>query len=338
MEFRQKTMRARELFGDHWLNGDPVSINMLQGAVVLLDFWEYTSIQCLRALPYVGEWQERYGARGLTVVGIHSPQYSFARKSDGVKRELDRLGVRYPVVLDNDGHLWAAYGARERPARFVVDMDGFLRFMYEGTGGFEQTERWIQTLLNESGVRGEMPEFIRPKHPIDTLGAVLYRATNDIPMGYLRGTLGNLEAYSPESSVAYTDQEMYVPGRIYAQGTWMQEREFLRFEGKAPDGGSLTALYEAGEVYLVVNNAGSSPINIHLLQDGKPLTRHNAGDDVVLRASGESILPVREGRVYHIIKNHEFGEHLIKLTVSSKSLEFYELSFVSSVIPEFAGG
>ena len=338
MEYRQKTMRARELLGDHWLNGEPVSINTLQGAVVLLDFWEHTSVQSLRAIPYVREWQGRYGELGFRVVGVHCPQYTFAKKPERVAAELERLGVDYPVVLDNDGNIWGAYGARERPARFVVDMDGFIRSMHEGAGGFEQTERWIQSLLNEGGLRGEMPEFIKPKRDIDTHGAVLYRATNDIPMGYLRGTLGNLEAYSPESSVAYSDQELYVPGRIYAQGMWMQEREFLRFEGTKGESGSLTALYEAGEVYLVVNNTAGSVVQVSVVQDGKPLVKQNAGDDIAFTNAGESVLRVREGRAYHIVKNSEFGEHLIRLVVSSPRLEFYELSFVSCVIPEFASG
>ena len=337
MEFRTKTMRARELFGDFWLNGEPVSINTLRGSVILLDFWELTSVQCLRAIPYVNEWQERYGQLGFQAVAVHSPQYTFAKKPDRVAAEIARHGLQYPVVLDNDGNLWGAYGARERPSRFVVDMDGFLRFMHEGPGGYEQTERWIQSLLNEGGLRGQMPEFVKPKRDIDTPGAVLYKATNDIPMGYLRGTLGNLEAYSPESSVEYTDQEIYVGGRIYAHGTWMQEREFLRFEGTSGERGSLTALYEAGEVYLVVNSAGAGGVQVDVLHDGKPLTKQFAGEDIVITASGESILRVEDARVYSVVKNPEFGEHIIRLIVSSRQLEFYELSFVSSVIPEYAG-
>jgi hypothetical protein len=331
-------MRARELLGDFWLNGEPVSINGLHGSVILLDFWEFTSAQCLRASPYVIEWQERYAELGFQAVGVHSPQYAFAKKPERVEAELRRLGMLYPAVLDNDGNIWGAYGVRERPSRFVIDMDGFLRFMHEGPGGFDQTERWIQSLLSEGGLRGEMPEFVRPKRDIDLPGAVLYRATNDIPMGYLRGTLGNLEAYSPESSVEYRDQEMYVSGRIYAQGTWMQEREFLRFEGKSGERGSLTALYEAGEVFLVVNNISNTGAQVTVLQDGKALTSHNAGDDIVFEKTGESVVKVETGRTYSIVKNPEFGEHLIRLVVSSRHLEFYELSFISAVIPEFAVG
>ena len=183
MEFRQKTLRARELFGNDWLNGEPVSINTLRGSVIVVDFWEFTSVQCLHALPYVNEWQQRYGQLGFQAVGVHSPQYAFARKPEAVTTEVQRLGLSYPVVLDNDGNMWAAYGARERPSRFVVDMDGFLRFMHEGPGGFDQTERWIQSLLNEGGLRGEMPEFVKPKRDIDIHGAVLYRPTNDIGLG-----------------------------------------------------------------------------------------------------------------------------------------------------------
>jgi thiol-disulfide isomerase/thioredoxin len=331
-------MRARELFGDFWLNGDPVSINMLRGCVVLLDFWEYTSVSCLQGIPYVNEWQERYGGLGFQAIGVHSPQYNFAKNADRVAAQITRLGVRYPVVLDNDGILWGGYGARERPARFVVDMDGFLRFMYEGSGGYDQLERWIQSLLNEGGLRGEMPEFVKPKREIDVPGAVLFRATNDIPMGYLRGTLGNLEAYSPESSVDYVDQELYVQGRVYAKGTWMQEREFLRFEGKRGEIGSLTARYEGAEVHLAVDPLGKESIDISVMQDGKNLTEEIAGDDIMFTKSGESLLRVGEGRAYQIVKNQGVGEHVVRLRVSSSKLEFYELSFVSAVIPEFASG
>lgn len=338
MEFPTKTVRARELFGDYWLNGEPVSINMLRGSVVLLEFWEFTSVPCIHDVAYVNEWQDRYGELGFQAIGVHSPQYAFAKKPELVEAGIKRLQVHYPVVLDNQANLWGGYGARERPSRFVVDMDGFLRFVHEGPGGYEPTERWIQSLLNEGGLRGEMPEFIRPKREIDTPGAVLYRATNDVAMGYLRGTLGNLEAYSPESSVAYVDQEIYVPGRIYAQGTWMQERECLKFEGSPKVGGSLAALYEGTEVFLVVRSLKKSALRVAVTQDGRPLTKENAGDDIGITKTGESFLRVEEGRAYNIVKNQEFGEHIIRLGVSSKELEFYELAFVSSVIPEFAGG
>lgn len=139
-----------------WLNSEPLSAEALRGKVVLVDFWTYSCINCLRALPYVRAWHEKYRDRGLVVVGIHSPEFAFEKDLRNVRREVGELGIEYPVAVDNDYALWRAFSNMYWPAHYFVDALGRIRHMHFGEGEYDQSERVIQQLLAEAGQ--EVPE------------------------------------------------------------------------------------------------------------------------------------------------------------------------------------
>lgn len=334
MELESTNFHAPELYGDSWLNAEPFSIRDLRGQVILIDFWDYTSVQCIRTLPYLREWNTKYQEFGLVVIGIHTPEFKFAKNTEVVQRALERLGIQYPVVLDNEALLWSAFGARSWPTKYLIDKDGFIRFSQQGEGNYQQFERALQQLIVHSGYRGRLPDHTEPMRDTDYPGTPCYRPTGEIFLGYLKGALGNNDGYNPESTIDYIDPGIYLPQRFYAKGKWLSTRECFSFNGAGGEAGSVIVQYDATEVNAVMN-AGSSPLSeIIVEQDGRSLAKECWGGDIVKGTDGASLVLVDSPKMYNLVKNREFGNHRVTLTTSSPGTEIYTFSFTTSAIPE----
>jgi hypothetical protein len=334
ISFERGNIRARELFGNFWVNSDPVMLRDLRGSVALVDFWDYSNANSLRTLYYVKGWFERYREFDLAVVGVHTPQFSFGRKPENVVEAVNRLGIRYPVVMDNEAIIWSAYSNRIWPTRYLIDRDGFLRSSHTGEGGYDQFERSLQSLLIEAGYRGVFPDLIQPAREADLSGVVCFRSTAEMQLGYLRGTLGNTEGHGPESTILYDDQGLHLNGRVYLKGKWYNEREGVRFDGDDAEEGSAAFTYEASEVNSVMAIDGADSGKVYATQDRLPLTKENAGTDVRFDENGLSYILVDRPRDFNIIANREFGEHEIVLTTRSRGIVLFTFSFASGVVPE----
>ena len=140
---------APELAGGGWINSEPLKLNGLRGRVVLIEFWTFGCINCRNTLPFVKSWDDRYREKGLTVIGVHSPEFDEERNVEHLRREVSSLGIRYPVVTDNDYQTWNAYKVEAWPTIFLLDKQGRIRWMRVGEGRYEETERLIQKLLAE---------------------------------------------------------------------------------------------------------------------------------------------------------------------------------------------
>ena len=325
---------AHELYGDFWFNSDPVPMRALHGRVVLLDFWDYTCSSCLRTLPYVKEWHRKYAESGLVVVGVHTPKFPFGRNPENVQKAIARSGIEYPVVMDNEYLIWTNYGCRSWPTKILVDKNGFVRCQSIGEGDYLEFERVIQTLLYDAGVSRELPLMMEPLRESDRAGSALYRATPELFTGYLRGSIGNVEGYSAESVVEYTDPQIYIDGRFYVDGKWLNDRNCLRFVDDEKDEGHIILSFRALDVNVVIKLEGEKPGEVTVTQDEQFLTKDNKGDDVRVAPDGKSCLVIDEPRMYNVVRNKEFGEHVLRLTTTSKGLALYSFMFVSGVIPE----
>jgi thiol-disulfide isomerase/thioredoxin len=334
IDIQPQTVRARELYGDYWFNSEPVPVSALRGSVILIQFWDYTCAPCIRSLPYVKEWQRKYQEFGLKVVGVHTPRFPFGQNPEEVEKGIRRFGIRYPVVMDNVGLIASNYDSRTLPAFFLVDKNGFIRYHKDGEGKYAATEHVIQTLLYDAGVGEELPLPMEAIRDIDRMGAVCYRATPEIHAGYLRGSIGNVEGYSPESVVNYADPGIYLDGRFYATGVWMNGRDSIRLEEPSGGEGHIVLDYQALEVGGVLGQEGRGKVVVEVRQDDHFLTTETRGTDVRLAADGRSYLVVTEPRLYSIIKNREYGEHVLKLSSHSNALAVYSFSFLTAVIPE----
>ena len=144
-----ESVTAPELAAGEWINSAPLKLNELRGRVVLIEFWTFGCINCRNTLPFVKSWNDRYQARGLTVIGVHSPEFDEERKVENLRPEVTSLGIRYAVVTDNDYQTWNAYHVEAWPTTFLLDKQGRIRWMHVGEGGYDEAERQIQKLLAE---------------------------------------------------------------------------------------------------------------------------------------------------------------------------------------------
>jgi thiol-disulfide isomerase/thioredoxin len=206
VEEEQGPVRAPEFPASvSWIQGGPLRMSELRGRPVLIDFWDYTCVNCLRTLPYVKEWDRRYSPLGLTIVGVHAPEFSFARESSNVLRAVREQGLLYPIVLDNDYAVWQAYTNRYWPAKYLIDGEGYLRGYHHGEGAYRQIEEALQGLLRESFPQLLLPGVMDPVRDEDEPGAVCYRVTPEIYTGFQRGAIGNVKGVSPDKAATYAD-------------------------------------------------------------------------------------------------------------------------------------
>lgn len=132
-----------------YLNTKPIGLSDLKGKVVLVDFWTYSCINCIRTIPYLVDWNEKYADKGLAIVGVHAPEFEFEKNIENVKEAVERFGIKYPVIQDNDKGTWNAYQNQYWPRKYIVDNEGYVRYDHIGEGGYAETEKVIQSLLQE---------------------------------------------------------------------------------------------------------------------------------------------------------------------------------------------
>jgi thiol-disulfide isomerase/thioredoxin len=332
-DIQPRTIRAQEMYGDYWFNSEPVPITALRGTPVLLFFWDYSCGSSLHALPYVRGWNGRYRDHGLTVVGIHAPRFSFGLDPQNVQKAIARLGVTFPVVMDNNLLIWSRYDIRAWPTLCIVDRSGFVRYMQEGEGGYLAAEREMQMLLLEGNLMEDLPDLLEPMHEEDRPGALCYKGSPEVFTGYVRGTIGNVEGSAPESRSLFHDPELYLDGRVYLDGAWLSRRDSLLFDAEAQAQGQLIVPYVGLEVVGVFGREGDRALEVTVEQDDRSLSRRNKGDDVRVGADGKSVLMVDEPRLYSVVKNTEHGSHVLRLRTTEGKLAAYSFKFVPGVIP-----
>jgi cytochrome c biogenesis protein CcdA/thiol-disulfide isomerase/thioredoxin len=234
-----------------WINSRPLSLRALRGKVVLVDFWTYSCINCLRTLPYLKSWDERYRSRGLVIVGVHTPEFAFEHDLGNVRAAVKRLGVRYPVALDNDYGTWKAYGNNYWPADYLVDQAGNVRDVHFGEGGYSQTDHDIRLLLAAGAKRlpADVPEA---DHTPTEL------RTPETYLGYAR--IGNY-AGSPlrtDRAATYRFPPALAPDAFAYAGTWTVGGERIV---AGPDA-RLRLRFQAQSVHLVLGGHGTVDVSV----------------------------------------------------------------------------
>ena len=325
-------VRAPELVGGYWVNSEPLTMASLAGKAVLIDFWDYTCVNCLRTLPYVAEWHRRYSGHGLVIVGVHAPEFSFAKELDGVKRAIETSKIEYPVVMDNGYAIWQAYANRYWPAKYLADGEGYIRYYHFGEGSYQETERAIQALLREIDAGALLPELMEPVRDTDGQGALCYRVTPELYLGYARGRIGNPQGYVPKQTATYADPGKHAEGFFYLDGQWTADEEYVMKPWGSASMSAVTIKYMAKEVNLVMNPLLGRACRAYVGQDGSPLAREDAGDDVRFLEDGRAYVDVEVARMYRLVNNRELGSHELKLATETPGLALYAYTFVSCVV------
>jgi thiol-disulfide isomerase/thioredoxin len=317
-----------------WLNTPhPLTMAELRGKVVLVDFWEYTCVNCIRTLPYLKAWNERYKDKGLVIIGVHTPEFHFAREAANVARAVKEFGLTYPIIVDSDQAVWNAYSNRYWPAKYLVDAKGFVRATHFGEGSYGDTEQTIQGLLREANPSVSLPTILEPVRGEDRPGAVCYPVTPELYAGYLRGALGNTEGYSPGKLVSFRDPGGYRDGLLYARGSWLNEPEALIHTRKRAQPDDYIAIrYHAIQVNTVLKPEQSRPVRLYVTQDGKPVSKQDKGDDLRYTEDGRSYLLVEQPRMYSVIKNAKWGAHTLKLATADEGVGLYSFTFASCTV------
>ena len=249
---------APELSGlSNWINSKPLTIQELRGKVVLVDFWTYSCINCLRTLPHVKAWYRTYAKDGLVVLGVHTPEFAFEKKAANVARSIKQNGIRYPVAQDNRMATWDAWGNQYWPAKYLIDRRGHLRFVHFGEGEYDTTEARIRTLLGENA--GMLPVANKLSDPTPT-GAM----TPESYLGYQRLARFSDRSITPDRFAAYRfPTRSLQPNELSYAGRWRVEPEDI----VAGPGARLRLSFLARSVHLVLGGRGS----VRVLVDGKPV-------------------------------------------------------------------
>ena len=334
MRVEKGKVRAPEI-GRVWLNSSPLSFRQLRGRAVLVDFWDYTCVNCIRTLPYVQAWHERYRDKGLTVIGVHTPEFTFAQYESNVERGIREFGLTYPIVIDSNREIWQAFANRYWPTKYLLDKDGYLRFGHFGEGGYGECEQVIQELLREIDPTLELPALLEPLREEDHAGAVCYRASGELYLGNRRGRIGNDGGFKEDQIADYVFSSEPEENFFYADGRWASTAEYFEAVEDGPH--TLRLKCDAAAVNLVMACPHAAAAEVVVLQDGRPLMRQQATRDTRFRPGAdrgqeESYIVVDSARMYFLVDNHEFGEHELELRCSA-GVAAFAFTFTSCVDP-----
>lgn len=320
-----ETILAPELDGGEWIQHGPLSLKTLRDkAVVLVDFWDYTCINCIRTLPYVAGWHRRYAQNGLVIVGVHAPEFSFAREGTHVAEAASQFGLEYPIVLDNEYAIWRAYSNRFWPAKYLIDSKGRIRYYHFGEGGYQETEVAIQGLLRELNPAVSLPPPMDPVRDSDRPGAVCYRVTPELYLGHARGQFGNPEGVVHDNPHDYRDIGPHVEGTSYLSGRWRVEQESARAEAA---GAAVSLRYTAKDVNLVMAPPVGASVRVEVKLDGA----QRAGDDVKFDGD-RGFVTVDQPRMYSLVANDSVMSASLTLRAEQAGLAAYAFTFISCAV------
>jgi len=304
-----------------FINVDNITIGGLVGKeVILVDFWTYSCINCVRTIPYLNLWYAKYHPLGLEIIGVHTPEFQFEHDIDNVRQAVRKYGIRYPVVLDNDYATWSSYGNLYWPEDYLIDIDGFIVARHIGEGDYDTTETQIQGLLRERaralGLQVAIPNTTGvPPNAVPVnfseVGSpeTYFGAAKNVDLANGNGSVTGLQTMSPLPGIRHLND-------LYLTGTWNVTDQYAETTGRA----SVVYIYEARNVYLVASASNTTAVSV--LLDGMPVPAADAGSDVT-----GGMVTVRDERLYTLIQGTDYREHTLELDIRGPGLRAYTFTF-----------
>jgi thiol-disulfide isomerase/thioredoxin len=307
-----------------WINSPPLTAKQLKGKVVLVDFWDYSCINCLRSLPYVNAWAQKYKDSGLVVIGVHTPEFPFEKELPNVQKAVQKFGITYPVALDNNYAIWNAFHNDAWPAHYFIDVNGKVRFEHFGEGEYDRSEEWIQQLLKERNEAKALPTGTVTVHG---QGA---QAAADM------GQVG-----SPETYIGYARAENFAsPGgllqdsaHLYAlpaspglnewglSGQWIDHQQVAILRSAE---GRIAFHFHARDLHLVLGpTVEGKPVRFHITIDGKaPGEDHGVDVD----AQGNGV--VTDHRLYQMVRQKgRIADHVFVIEFQDPGVQAFSFTF-----------
>jgi cytochrome c biogenesis protein CcdA/thiol-disulfide isomerase/thioredoxin len=305
-----------------WLNTKPLTAEDLKGKVVLVDFWTYSCINCLRAIPYVRAWAEKYKDHGLVVIGVHAPEFAFERNVDNVKKALSTLKIEYPVAIDNDYKIWRAFDNEYWPAHYFIDAQGRIRHHHFGEGEYDESEKVIQQLLAETGDKNV------PAGIVSVNGSGAEAASDKADVGSPETYIGydRADHFASPGGVVQDKSHVYATGPMQLNdwslaGDWTVSDERAQLNAA---GGSIAYRFHARDLHLVLGpSADGSPVRFVVTVDGKiPGAAHGADID----AEGEGVVTMQ--RLYQLVRDPgAVKDHTFEIRFRDPGVQAYAFTF-----------
>lgn len=289
-------------------NGKPITIASLKGKVVLLDIWTYSCINCQRTLPYINDWYEKYKDQGLEVIGLHTPEFAFEKVQSNVEKAVENIGIKYPVVLDNDYSTWQALGNQFWPRKYLIDIDGYIVYDHIGEGNYAETEQAIQEALKERASRMGMENKISTSISKPSNAVSVDSNKVKSPEVYF-GSARN-EYLANGRSGRSGEQILLVPAsisfnKLYLGGTWDMTSEYA----ESKSSGSILFNYEAKNVYITAGSVEGIVVEIYK-------------NDVFVK----NVL-IKDETLYPLIQDTEYGKHTLRIVVPKAGLQAFTFTF-----------
>ena len=297
-----------------WLNASgPQTLASLKGKVVLIDFWTYSCINCLRTLPHVEAWYNKYHSSGFEVIGVSTPEFAFEKDPNNVASAIKRSGIPYPVALDNDYKTWNAYNNQYWPAEYLIDATGKIRRTEFGEGNYPESEQAIRTLLANAGQKITVaPSDLPDTTPQTQLTPETYFGSNRAQFGFPTPNYPNGTFTIPEQKRVPLDQ-------FALGGKWTIASEYI----EAHQGATITEHFDASKVFLILNPKVGSTNRVAVTFNGKPLVGALAGSDVV-----NGVITVDSDRLYNIFNSGAANsDGTLKFTFQNDGIQAFTFTF-----------
>ncbi len=306
-----------------WINSTPLIAKQLKGKVVLIDFWDYSCINCIRAIPYIRAWADKYKDSGLVVIGVHTPEFDIEKLTPNVQKAVNKFDITYPVVVDSNYGIWNAFHNQYWPAHYFIDVKGKVRYEHFGEGEYDQSERWIQELLKEANAKSMPASSVN----VYAQGVQAAADMNDVR--------------SPETYIGYARAEHFVsPGgikrdteQLYTEpnhlglnewglaGKWLDHRQVAVLRSA---GGKIVFRFHARDLHLVLGpSADGKPIHFRVTIDGQaPGENHGVDTD----AQGNGI--VMEHRLYQLVRQKgSIADHTFVIEFREPGVQAFSFTF-----------
>ena len=324
-----------------WINSEPFSIASLQGKVVLIDFWTYTCVNCIRTIPFLKEWYEKYADEGLVIVGVHTPEFDFEHLRENVESAVEEFQIKWPVLQDNEMGTWQAFNNMFWPAKYLIDKDGVIQYTHFGEGKYAETELEIRKLLSETGahIDGIVPNTYSDPARNDqaSSGEIATSQTREIYAGLGRNVNSQVpyiiqaEFYSnpPGTPTLLEDPGDHQNHFLYLQGIWINGLESVQHARVTKDLEDYAALkYFGNSVNVVLENKGE-PYQVYITVDDGPIPITDRGADIEEAKDGRTFISVDQDRMYRLIESPVYGGHEMKLSSNSNEFAIYAFTFGS---------
>ena len=314
--------KAPNLVGiSHYLNTSSEKLEeRMKDKVILYDIWTYSCINCIRTLPFITSWDEKYSDNGLLIIGVHSPEFEFEKDPQNVKMAIEKYDINYPVVMDNNMETWKAFENNYWPRKYIADHEGNLRYDHIGEGDYQKTEETIQQLLNERAVAMSLENVSENQLvSIEEFEHTLFR-TPELYFGYKfannRNQLGSEEGFQPEKIVKYNEPSNIELNKFYPIGNWKNHKDSMELTEVT---GSIKMSFNAKEVNIVTENNAQ----LEIFLDGVELSKKYAGSDI----SFGNKMDITNAGMYNILSTQSSMSHTMEILIEGEGFQVFTFTF-----------